>query len=94
MYKRIPAIVLNCIFGLCFAYDVMVAGLAEALGNKTSIKSLVVFYIFNAVWILLFLLYNVKRYKATKDGKMYWITLFAAFLPWSAVVALLFYLEK
>ena len=94
MYKRIPAIILNSIFGLCLAYDVIVAGLAGALGNKTSIKSLTVFYIFNIVWVLLFFSYNVKRYKVTKDGKMYWITLFAAFLPWSVVVALLFCLEK
>ena len=93
MYKKIPAIIINCLFGLCLAYDVIVIELAQALGNSTNTKSLIAFYVFNAVWVLLFLMYNIKRYKATKGGSMYWLTLLAAFLPWSMIVALLFYFE-
>lgn len=89
-----PAILINCLFGLCLAYDIVVGELAEALGNRTNTKSLIGFYVFNFVWIVLFLLYNIKRYKVTKGGNTYWITLLAAFLPWSVIVTLLFYFEK
>lgn len=93
MYKKIPAIVINCLFGLCLAYDVIIKELAEAF-KTTETKSLIAFYSFNFVWIVLFLLYNIKRYKVTKGGNMYWITLLAAFLPWNVIVTLLFYFEK
>ncbi len=93
MYKKIPAIMINCLFGLCLAYDIMVKELAKIFVT-TDTDSLIGFFFFNVVWIALFLVYNSKRYKVTKGGNMYWITLLAAFLPWSIIVALLFYFES
>ena len=75
------------------AYDIIVKELAKIFVT-TDTDSLIGFVFFNVVWIALFLVYNSKRYKVTKGGKMYWITLLAAFLPWSIIVALLFYFES
>ena len=93
MYKNIPAIIINSLFGLCLAYDVIIKALAEAF-KKTETKSLIGFFIFDVVWIVLFLAYNIKRYKVTKGGNMYWITLLVPFLPWSVIMELLFCLER
>ena len=94
MYKKMPAILINCLFGLCLAYDVIVKELAKIFVSGADSDFLMGFYVFNFVWIVLFLLYNIKRYKVTKGGNTYWITLLAAFLPWSVIVTLLFYFEK
>jgi len=93
MYKKIPAIIINGLFGLCLAYDILAEEMAKIFVT-TDTESLIWFYIFNVVWIVLFLVYNSKRYKETKGGNEYWITLLAAFLPWGIIVKLLFYFDS
>ncbi len=43
MYKKIPAIMINCLFGLCLAYDIMVKELAKIFVT-TDTDSLIGFF--------------------------------------------------
>ncbi|MDD5899592.1 MAG: hypothetical protein PUC73_01630 [Lachnospiraceae bacterium] len=90
MYKTIPAIIINCIFGICLAYDLLLAELAGKLGGRTNDKTLIGLLIFNVVWIVLFLTYNIVRFKKNGGGNTYWIILLASFLPWSILIKILF----
>jgi len=93
MYKKGPAIIINCIFGICLAYDVLVYELSKEYGIHTGSSSFVRIMLFSITWSILCLAYNMNRFERASDRKTYWITLLVPILSWSIVLGLLIHLS-
>lgn len=83
MYKKGPAIIINCIFGICLAYDVLLLEISLVIKGGMSGTDIVNILLFNITWSLLCLAYNMNRFEKTSNRKTYWITLLAPILAWS-----------
>lgn len=75
MYSKFTAILINSVFGICITYTV--SSVYFALTSKfVAERSFVLgFSLYNIMWLVLDIVYNVVRYHRQNGGLFFWASI-------------------
>lgn len=75
MYSKFGAILINGIFGICITYTVYSAWFALTSGFDGGRNFVLGFSLYNIIWLVLDIAYNVARYHRQGGGLFFWASI-------------------
>lgn len=75
MYSKFVAVLINSVFGVCFAYTVVVVWGSLVSKFVIDVNFVVGFSLYNIVWLVLDIAYNVTRCKKQGNDLFLWMTI-------------------
>lgn len=75
LYSKRIAVLLNSVFGICLSYTAIVLWFALKSGFVVECGFVVGFSLYNLVWLLSDIVYNIARYRKQGGGLFFWISL-------------------
>ncbi len=93
MFKKIPALIINSLFGALFCYSALIVYvlLKNELPNDTDFN--VKFIIFVVIWLSCCIAYNVKRFREAGNSRFFWLSTFlpAAVLMVALIIVIMLF---
>lgn len=95
LYSKSIAVLLNSVFGVCLGYTAIGLWFALNSGFVVECSFVVGFSLYNLVWLVSDIAYNIARYRKQGGSLFFWMSLFV--LPvliviiLAAVIVLFFY---
>jgi len=75
MYSKVGAILINSVFGICITYTVFSVYFALTSKFVTDRNFVLGFSLYNIVWLVLDIVYNVERYHRQGGGLFFWTSI-------------------
>lgn len=75
MYSKFGAILINSVFGICITYTVFSMYFSLTSKFVTDYNFVLGFSIYNVVWLVLDIVYNVVRYQRQGGGLFFWTSI-------------------
>lgn len=75
MYSKFGALLINSVFGICITYTFFSGYFALTSKFVTECNFVLGFSLYNIVWLVLEIVYNVGRYNRQGDGILFWTSI-------------------
>lgn len=75
MYSKFFAVFLNCIFAICLSYTSLVLCIMCISDFEIEINFLIGFLLYNIVWLVIDIDYNVSRYQKQGADLFFWMSI-------------------
>lgn len=75
MYSKFWAVVINSVFGVCAVYSLLVIQFSLFSRFVAESNFILKFSLYNIIWLMLDIAYNIARYHRQSSGLFFWISI-------------------